>query len=212
MLLQYIAAFFISIGSFFGIGAEPANETSPNAPVAQQEESTAAPAPAGPAVSGSVAAEISGGHETVPGDGGRPDALIAGALGIPEEAFRYAFSFVTPEPNGAEHPATAQRNKSELLPRLAEYGVTNDRLDTVMNYYRYVPQSGGLWPTDAADVRVDIEGGKIVGFTVLSGGSGYTSTPTITVPGFGQVQADVKLGFSSDFSQNGTILSVTVRR
>ena len=84
-----------------------------------------------------VAIKFSGGHETDPRDGGRPVVLVAAGLGVPEEIFRETFTHVTPASNGREpEPEQVRKNKQALLRGLSSYGVTNDRLDTVSNFYR----------------------------------------------------------------------------
>ena len=86
-----------------------------------------------------VPVTFSGGHETDPQDHGRPVGLVAAALGVKPEVFRQAFSGVTPAKNGKPSPEEAQRNKAALMKVLGPYGVTNERLDEVSNYYRYQP-------------------------------------------------------------------------
>jgi hypothetical protein len=94
---------------------------------------------------------FSGGYETVPRDRGRPVVLIAAALGVPSDVFRKAFSRVRPAPAGTRpDPQQVRKNKEVLLKALGPYGVTNDRLDEVSNYYRYVRSRGELWPTKPA--------------------------------------------------------------
>ena len=66
---------------------------------------------------------------------------------------------------------------------LAPYGVTNERLDTVSNYYRYVRSRGELWPTQPAAAYALVRRGVVTGYVVTSGGSGYSSPPIVTVPG-----------------------------
>src|SRR5206468_1655940 len=87
---------------------------------------------------------FSGGHDTDPKDRGRPVVLIAGALGVAPEVFREAFSHVHPAGPGSGGPtdAEARANKAALMNALGKYGVTNERLDTVSNYYRYVRSRG----------------------------------------------------------------------
>lgn len=213
MFTHFFASIAIFFSSIFGgthTPPPPVHEAT-STPVVETKNTETTSASETSINDGSVVVQISGGHETKPQDGGRPDILIAGALGIPEQVFRDAFSHVTPEPNGANIPSVAQANKSQLLPRLASYGITDPQLNRVMNYYRYVPQQGGLWPTTPAVVKAEIENGKVVSFTIVSGGSGYTSVPTIIVPGIGTVATDIQFGFSSDFTQNGTIKSIRVR-
>lgn len=89
---------------------------------------------------------ITGGHETVPADHGRPVVLIASALGVKPEVFRTAFSRVMPAPGGTKPTAEQVRqNKEARLVALSPYGVTNELLDRVSDYYRYRPESGKLW-------------------------------------------------------------------
>lgn len=154
---------------------------------------------------------ISGGHDTNPVDMGRPVSLIAGALNVPDEVFREAFSHVTPEDQGHLNPDTAQRNKAELLPRLEPYGVTNERLDEVTNYYRYPPQSTEIWPTEEANIIAKIQDGNIIGFDVIDGGAGYSSVPTVSVEGFGNVDVNIQVNYTQNFSTNGSIQSVTLQ-
>jgi len=80
-----------------------------------------------------------------------------------------------------------------------------------MNYYRFMGAEGEMWPTTPAHITAQVQGGKITGFTVISGGAGYTSTPIVTVPGFGQVPVDVEIAFSTDFTKNGSIERVMLK-
>src|SRR5471032_680463 len=83
-----------------------------------------------------VPVTFSGGYETVGQDRGRPVVLIAAALNVPPEVFRKAFSNVKPAPAGQQpEPGQVNKNKEALLRSLAPYKITNDRLDTVSNYY-----------------------------------------------------------------------------
>ena len=106
---------------------------------------------------------FSGGHETDPRDRGRPVVLIAAALGVPADVFREAFSHVRPAPAGtAPDPRQVRDNKAALLDALGPYGITNERLDTVSDYYRYVRRRGKLWPTKPASAYALVRDGKIV--------------------------------------------------
>src|SRR5262245_15048144 len=94
---------------------------------------------------------ITGGHETDPRDRGRPVALVAGGLGVSPEVFRSAFSKVKPAPAGTEPDREQVRqNKAVLLSALTPHGVTNEELNRVSDFYRYVPGRGKLWPVKAA--------------------------------------------------------------
>jgi len=153
---------------------------------------------------------FSGGHETDRLDGGRPVVLIAAALGVPPEVFREAFTHVHPAPAGTEPTEEQQRaNKAALLKALAPYGVTNERLDEVSNYYRYRPQEGELWPTREAVAYALVRKGKIAGFVVTQGGSGYSSAPTVSIRGQ-DVNVQTKMGWSQTFEENGAVTSVAL--
>ena len=152
---------------------------------------------------------FSGGHETDPRDRGRPVVLIAAALGVPADVFREAFSHVRPAPAGtAPDPRQVRDNKAALLDALGPYGITNERLDTVSDYYRYVRRRGKLWPTKPASAYALVRDGKITSFVVTNGGSGYTSSPTVTVPNFEGATAKVELSFSKQFAKNGSVASI----
>src|SRR5205823_915861 len=109
-----------------------------------------------------VAVRFTGGHETDPQDHGRPVALIAAALGVPAEVFRAAFRNVRPAPAGQEpEPGQVRQNKEALLRALGPYGVTNERLDTVSNYYRYNRSRGEMWPTAPATADATVRNGVV---------------------------------------------------
>ena len=154
---------------------------------------------------------FSGGHETDPRDHGRPVVLIAGALGVPPEVFRDAFSHVHPaNPEKGPGPAEAQANKAALLATLGKYGVTNERLDQVSDYYRYVGRRNELWPTQPAAAYAMVQNGKIVSYEIVNGGAGYTSNPDITVPGFPGDRI-AELAYGNSFETNGSIRSIRKR-
>jgi hypothetical protein len=156
--------------------------------------------------------KVSGGHATKPVDSGRPVILVASALGVPESVFRYAFSKVTPAPAGSEpDPDQVNKNKEALLSVLGPYGVTNEDLDRVSNQYRYNQSADEMWPAKAAVLRATMRNGKVTGIRVVSGGSGYTSTPKISVAGHPEVKAKAKLAYSKTFARNGRIVSVQVQ-
>jgi hypothetical protein len=92
---------------------------------------------------------------------------------------------------------------------LGPLGVTNDRLDEVSNYYRYVRSRGEMWPTKPAEAYAEVKDGKIVRFVVTKGGSGYSSPPSVTVPGF-DVEAKVELSFARKFDSNGSVGAITL--
>jgi hypothetical protein len=155
---------------------------------------------------------ISGGHETDPRDHGRPVVLVAGGLGVTPEVFRQTFSGVHPvAPGSYPDQGRAQQNKSVLLATLSRYGVTNERLDTVSDYYRYQPGTGRLWPTKPASIVALVKNGVVNSFEVIEGGSGYTSTPSLSVPGAKCPPVAVRLRYGKDLRSNGSIESVTIR-
>jgi hypothetical protein len=159
---------------------------------------------------GEVEALITGGHDTDPRDGGRPVALIASMLGVPSEVFREAFSHVHPASAGQEpNPIQVRLNKAALLDVLEPYGVTNDYLDEVSNYYRYNGQAEETWPEIPAMVTAILTDGEVTGFVITNPGSGYTTPPDITVLN-SDVKATATLSFTTDFSTNGSIASITV--
>jgi hypothetical protein len=162
-----------------------------------------------------VPVTLSGGFETDPRDQGRPVILIASALGVAPEVFRETFTHVHPAGRGSGGPTReeAQQNKKALMDGLGKYGVTNDRLDAVSNYYRYPPGPGGRWKTKDASANALVKDGKVVGFEIVDHGSGYTSEPTVSAPGVsGPASYKVKLAYTKDFETNGSIQSIAVEK
>jgi hypothetical protein len=159
---------------------------------------------------GDYTVRISGGFDTDPQDHGRPDVLIAAALGVPTEVFREAFSGV--HPAGLDRGPTAeeaQANKDALMSVLSPYGITNDRLDEVSNYYRYNGRNGGIWRHTLATAEPVITDGKLVGVTITNPGSGYSSAPTVTITGpDGTVTAIASVNYTSDFATNGSLTAI----
>lgn len=159
-----------------------------------------------------IAAVISGGHETDPRDHGRPVALVAGGLGVPPEVFRDAFGGVHPaDPGTPPDKDRLHQNKAVLLAALGRYGVNNEMLDTVSDCYRYQPETGRLWPTKPASIIALVKNGEVISFEVTDGGSGYTSTPALSVPGAKCPPVIVSLLYGKDLRSNGSIGSVTIR-
>lgn len=157
-----------------------------------------------------VSIAFSGGHELDRRDHGRPVALIAAALGVPDQVFRDAFSHVRPARAGKEpDPSQVRRNKEALLGALAKYGVTNERLDEVSNYYRYRPDSGEMWPTREASGYAVVVRGAITKFVITNPGSGYSSAPQATVPGFANKAWKVSVSYGKDLERNGGVASVS---
>lgn len=152
---------------------------------------------------------FSGGHDTVGVDRGRPVVLIAAALGVPDEVFREAFSHVRPASGGREpEPAQVRANKNALMTALGKYGITNDRLDEVSNFYRYPPGRDGLWRTKPAAANALVKDGAVIGYEVVDGGSGYSSAPTITVPGIKTGNVKVTLSYGKDLATNGSVSTI----
>jgi hypothetical protein len=162
------------------------------------------------ASNGEIQVLLTGGYETNPVDHGRPVVLIASMLGVTEAVFREAFSHVDPGSGGQEpNPIQVRLNKSALMDVLGPYGVTNDYLDEVSNYYRYNGSAGETWPHVSATVEVIIVDGVITGFEITNGGSGYSSVPLITLLNSNQT-AIATLSFTNDFSTNGSITAITL--
>jgi hypothetical protein len=149
---------------------------------------------------------FSGGHDTAGVDRGRPVILIAAALGVSPQVFREAFRHVKPAPAGQQpDPAQVRLNKAALLQCLAPYGVTNDRLDEVSNYYRYRRESGELWRhVDAAGFAI-LRGNQIVSITITNPGAGYTSAPLVSLPVALTVYPMAVLAFGPNLATNGSI-------
>jgi len=158
---------------------------------------------------GAPEVKISGGYDTEGQDRGRPVVLIAAGLGVPPQVFREAFSHVHPAPAGREpDPQQVRQNKAALMNALAKYGVTNESLDRVSNYYRYNRSRGEWWPYRPAKISAIVSGGKIAGFKVTDPGAGYSSPPTVTVEGRSDIVGVAVLSFSRDLAKNGSIASV----
>jgi hypothetical protein len=155
---------------------------------------------------------FSGGHETEGVDHGRPVILIAAALGVAPEVFRAAFSHVHPAGPGSGGPtdAEARQNKAALMSALGPYGVTDQRLNEVSNYYRYPPGRGGLWRVKPATANALIKGGEVVGYEVIDGGSGYASPPAVSVPDRKTSPPKVELSFGRVMETNGAVASITL--
>lgn len=158
-----------------------------------------------------VAVTFSGGYETDPEDRGRPVVLVAAGMGVKPEVFREAFKGVRPAPAGTQPTEEQKRQNKQVLERaLGKYGVDRDRIDEVSNYYRYNRGKGEMWRTRPAVAFALVRDGKVVGYDVVDAGAGYSSTPTVTVPGVKDAPAKVVLSFGKDLKTNGSIASITV--
>jgi hypothetical protein len=155
---------------------------------------------------------FAGGHDTGPVDHGRPVILIAAALGVAPEVFREAFSHVHPAGPGSGGPtdAEARANKAALMNALGKYGITDDRLNAVSNFYRYPPGRGNLWKNRPAAANALVKNGAVIGYEITDGGAGYSTAPTVTVPDVKGVAAKVEISFGKDMETNGAVSSITV--
>lgn len=167
---------------------------------------------AGAAMAEDRTVTFSGGHDIGRADHGRPCVLIAAALGVKTEVFREAFSGVTPARGRGPSGDEARKNKQALMKVLGPYGVTNERLDEVSNYYRFRPQNGELWTHKDAKAKAVIADGKLVKIEVTDPGSGYTVPPKIKVKGFESTEFVVTLAFDKDLKKNGAIKSIEVKK
>lgn len=146
-----------------------------------------------------------GGFQTDPRDGGRPVILIASMLGVEPQVFRDVFSGVRPSQDGQPTDEEARANKKVLLDGLGKYGITNEKLDQVSNYYRYMGSKGQTWPQRKAIVTVEIKGNKSVA-TIVDAGVGYTTNPTFSITINGIVYKGYgKIMCTQDFTTNGSI-------
>jgi hypothetical protein len=153
---------------------------------------------------------FSGGHETEPEDHGRPVVLIAATLGVKPELFREAFRGVTPARGGGPTPEQVRKNKAALMKALGPYGITNERLDEVSDYYRYRPERGELWRTKRARAHAIVEGGKVKEIVVSEPGSGYSTPPRAVIKGMPEVKLTVNIAFDRDLKKNGSVQSIHV--
>jgi hypothetical protein len=155
---------------------------------------------------------FSGGHETEGVDHGRPVVLIAAALGVKPEIFREAFSHVHPAGPGSGGPteAEARRNKAALMKALAQYGVTDERLNEVSNFYRYPPGRGNIWKNKPASADAWVKDGVVIGYDITDGGFGYTTPPAVSVPNIGGAVAKVEISFGKDMKANGAVSAITI--
>jgi hypothetical protein len=94
---------------------------------------------------------------------------------------------------------------------LAPYGITNERLDEVSNYYRYNGAKGEVWARTLATATATVTAGVVTGVTITNPGAGYSSIPTITVTGpNGTVTATATIAYTTDFTTNGSISAITI--
>jgi hypothetical protein len=107
-------------------------------------------------------------------------------------------------------PEQVRRNKDALLKVLAPYGVTNERLDEVSNYYRYNGSAGEVWRRSAATARAVVRKGKVVALRIVKAGAGYSSTPRLTVVGYPAARVRATIAYGTDLATNGRISKLTL--
>jgi hypothetical protein len=164
-----------------------------------------------PAPDSKVDVIFTGGHETVGADRGRPVILIAAALKVPDQVFRDAFKGVRPAQTGSgPTDAEARANKQVLMAALGPYGVTDDRLNEVSNYYRYRRSAGEMWRNTPAKAFATVHNGVVMSITITDAGSGYSSAPTVTLAGMTDVHLTATLAFGTDFAKNGLIKDIKI--
>jgi hypothetical protein len=93
---------------------------------------------------------------------------------------------------------------------LRPYGVTNDRLDTVSNYYRYVRSRNEAWPAKPAVGYAVVRNNTVLRYVVTDGGSGYSSAPRVTVPGLPGATGTAQIAYGPLFEKNGSVSDVIV--
>jgi hypothetical protein len=180
-------------------------------PATAPTSATTKPADSAKPAESKIPITFTGGHDTDPRDHGRPVALIAAALGVPDEVFRETFTHVTPASGGREPPPDqVRRNKEALMKGLSPYGVTNDRLDSVSNFYRYNGSRGQMWRNTPATAYAIVKDGVVTAITITDAGAGYSSEPRATIDGMNGTALKVTLMFGVDFKQNGSIKEITV--
>lgn len=154
---------------------------------------------------------LTGGHDTDPRDHGRPVILIAAALKVPADVFRETFTHVKPAGPGQEpDPEQVRKNKAALMHGLGPYGVTDERLNEVSNFYRYNRRKQDLWRHTSAEGYATVRKGVITAVTLTNPGAGYSSGPIIQVPGFNDARFKVTLSFGPDLPTNGAIKEIAV--
>ena len=165
-----------------------------------------------PQGSGDHSVTITGGFETDARDHGRPVVLIASMLGVTPDVFREAFSGVTPAKVGSPTGDEARANKKALLKVLAPYGITNEKLDEVSNYYRYKGSLGQTWPQTKAAATALVVDGKLTGITITNAGAGYTSVPKVVIRLGNLTYIGVAtVLYTDDFKTNGSIASISLK-
>jgi hypothetical protein len=88
------------------------------------------------------------------------------------------------------------------------YGVTDDRLNAVSNYYRYRRGAGKMWRNSPAKAYAIVRNGLVTSVTITDAGSGYSSPPVMSLPGMTAVNLSATLSFGTDFARNGSIKEI----
>ena len=109
-------------------------------------------------------------------------------------------------------PAQIQLNKLALLSALSPYGVTNQRLDQVSNFYRYNRSAGELWRHSPASAYATVVNGAVTGFVIVLAGAGYSSPPIVTIPRYPGTSAVASLDFTNHSASNGSINSIIISK
>jgi hypothetical protein len=68
-----------------------------------------------------------------------------------------------------------------------------------------------MWPTKPAQAYAEVKDDKIVRFVVTKGGAGYSSPPTVSVPGF-DVRTKVELSFGKKLENNGSVAAIRLTK
>lgn len=152
---------------------------------------------------------IIGGFKIDQKDHGNPVVLIASMLGVTPEVFRSALNDKNIDNHAKLSKNKIEKNKTELLKTLSPYGVTKEKLNEVLNYYRYgKPET---WPKSEAKGMAIIQNNRVVGVKITNSGFGYTSRPTVLVKYKNTtLKAYASVLLTKDFKTNGSISSITL--
>jgi hypothetical protein len=55
-----------------------------------------------------------------------------------------------------------------------------------------------------------VVGGRVTSIRITDGGSGYSSTPSVSIPGVAGVVATAHVSYGTDSGSNGSISSISV--
>ncbi|MCA9046182.1 MAG: hypothetical protein KDA69_17770, partial [Planctomycetaceae bacterium] len=69
---------------------------------------------------------------------------------------------------------------------------------------------GEMWPTRPAKAVAIVENGVVTSFEITDGGAGYSSPPSVTVPGVANAALEVQLSFGKQLDQNGSVTAINV--